>query len=83
MFPFDDVIMHAVFGKGSAPIYHKGICNQHGAWYLDCLQQDIRKRRVDLPGRHLGSHLLKRLTLIPAWISNYVTSEVWGEITDP
>ena len=32
---------------------------------------------------HQGPHLLTWLTLIPAWISNYIHYKVWGEITYP
>ena len=30
-----------------------------------------------------GPFYLHGLTLIPAWISNYMPGEVWGEIIDP
>ena len=49
--------------------------------YSDITTAPLRGQRVNLPGTPFT--FMHWLTIFPAWISNHMSSKVWGEITYP
>ena len=54
-------------------------------WQTKCVGGCIKFQNLGLlPLAYLGSFMqMHGLTLIPAWITNYMPGKVWGEITYP
>ena len=55
--------------------------SSHFVLILPLCAMQYYKYKVMLAGALTACHLWHRLTLIPAWISNYMPRKVWDEIT--